>query len=464
MEALPITDSLFLTMESRQKPFHVASLQLYRYPDGAEHDMQEFFRRMLEVEKIRPIYGKRLEYRLSRPHWEEDKELDLEYHVRHSALPRPGRVRELLTLVSRLHGALLDRSRPLWETHLIEGVSENRFAIYAKIHHALVDGVAGMRLVQEALSEDPDETLPPPWADRASFKRRSRREAPSTVGALAAMLDGLGKQAMTIPGIARGLFQMFREASQKDEAVAPYQAPRTILNVPISGARRFAAQSWPIERVRAVGKAGGGTLNDAVLAMCAGALRRYLDEQGALPKEPLIAMVPVSIRPKDTEEHYGNAVSAILCNLATHVEDPLLRLEAIRRSMQIGKSILSGMSREAIANMGVLTAVPMLIGQLLGLDGRTRPAFNVTISNVPGPKTPLYWSGARLEGLYPVSIVTDGQALNITLTSYLDNLEFGLIGCRRSVPHLQRMLGHLEDSLAELERAAGIRSPEVAGS
>jgi diacylglycerol O-acyltransferase len=263
---------------------------------------------------------------------------------------------------------------------------------------------------------------------------------------------------MTIPVVARGLFEMFREAARRGETAAPYQAPKTILNVPISGARRFAAQSWPIERLRAVGKAGGGTLNDAVLAMCAGALRRYLLEQGALPEEPLIAMIPVSIRPKDAEEHYGNAVSAILCNLATHLDDPLLRLEAIRRSMQVGKNALSGMSREAIVNMGVLMAVPMLIGQLLGLDGRTRPAFNVTISNVPGPKKPLYWNGARMEGIYPVSIVTDGQALNITLTSYVDHLEFGLIGCRKSLPHLQHLLGHLEDSLAELERAAGLPS------
>jgi diacylglycerol O-acyltransferase len=164
----------------------------------------------------------------------------------------------------------------------------------------------------------------------------------------------------------------------------------------------------------------------------------------------------VSIRPKDAVEEYGNAVSAMLCNLATHLDDPMKRLEMIRESMQIGKKLLSGMSREAIANMGVLNAMPLLVGQLLGLDGRTRPAFNVTISNVPGPKNPLYWNGARLEGMYPVSIVMDGQALNITLTSYVDSLEFGLIGCRRSVPHLQKLLGHLEDALVDLERAAGL--------
>ena len=235
----------------------------------------------------------------------------------------------------------------------------------------------------------------------------------------------------------------------------PLQAPKSILNTAITGARRFAADSWPMERIRAVGKATDTTLNDVVLAMCAGALRTYLLELGELPDAPLIAMTPVSLRRDQSDG--GNAVGSILCNLATDVEDPADRLSAIHQSMQIGKETLAGLNQLQATALSALMMAPVTATLSSGTaSSLLPPAYNLVISNVPGPQVPLYLRGAKLEGLYPLSIPTNGQALNITLTSYNGCIEFGLIGCRRQVPHLQRLLTHLEDSLAGLEKAVGV--------
>jgi WS/DGAT/MGAT family acyltransferase len=223
-----------------------------------------------------------------------------------------------------------------------------------------------------------------------------------------------------------------------------------MLNVPITGARRFAAQGWPLERVRAVGAAAGATVNDVMMAMCAGALREYMLELGALPDKPLVAAVPISLR--GAEGVGGNAVGIILCALATDVADPALRLALISESMRRGKEFYRGMSQLQITALSAIPFAPLALSLVPGAVKVTPPAFNLLISNVPGPDHPLYWNGARMTGMYPVSIPYEGQALNITVTSYDGHLEFGLTGCRRSVPRLQRLLGHLEDALAGLER------------
>jgi WS/DGAT/MGAT family acyltransferase len=244
----------------------------------------------------------------------------------------------------------------------------------------------------------------------------------------------------------------------RDQAAAlPTVAPRTILNGAITGSRRFAAQSWPLERLRGVAKSAGMTLNDVVLAMCSGALREYLDEQGELPDAPLLAMVPVSLALRSTgpESTHGNNVGAIIANLATDETDPVRRLEAINRSVADGKERLASMSRLAVLTTSGISMAPIAMSAFFGINRLLPPPFNLVISNVPGPKQPLWMQGARLDAFYPLSIPSGGQALNITVTSYVDNMEFGLTGCRRHVPHLQRLLAHLESSLADLERALG---------
>lgn len=435
---------------------HVGGLQVFELPEGAGPGwLREQFQQMLAYDDVSTLFRKR-PYRSWRTGgqwaWREDDELDIEYHVRHSALPQPGRVRELLALGGRWHGALLDRQRPLWEFHLIEGLEGNRFAAYTKIHHAMVDGVSSLRILERSLAKDPSTEVAPPWI------RRPRPAAAGGGGAnpVEALLD-VAKGGLELVGVAPALLRSARRAMDEELAAFPFKAPPTMLNVHITGARRIAADTWSLSRVRAVAKASDATLNDIVLGMCSGALRRYLIEEGGLPNESLTAMVPVSLRTDDSAE--GNAVGAVLTSLATDTKDPSWRLDRIRQSMEIAKASLRGLSPIQLLAMSAANMMPSPIVSMLGGGEGWRPPFNVTISNVPGPREPLYLNGAKLQGIYPMSIPYHGQALNITITSYVDNLEFGLTGCRRRVPHLQRLLVHLEESLVELEQAVGLASP-----
>jgi diacylglycerol O-acyltransferase / wax synthase len=321
------------------------------------------------------------------------------------------------------------------------------------VHHALIDGVSAMRWMTRSLSTDPDERdMPPP----AAMQRPSSPPSDASGSALRA-LTSLGREtlaggrAVGEAGIAA--VRAVAHAVEDRAAALPYQAPRSMLNVPITGARRFAGQSWDFDRVRSVCRTQGCSVNDVVLAMCSGALRRYLIEHDALPDQPLVSAVPVSLKlGDDGAADSGNAVGVVLCNLGTHLEQPGARLEMITRSMQDSKARLEGLSPMAIVLLSALSFGPVALGPLFRYPLLQKPAFNVVISNVPGPPEPLYWNGARLDGIYPVSVPYDGQALNITVTSYAGSLEFGLIGCRRRVPSLQRLLDYLEESLTELEK------------
>ncbi|GLW95749.1 WS/DGAT/MGAT family O-acyltransferase [Actinokineospora globicatena] len=447
MPLMPVTESMFLLGESREHPLHVGGLQLFELPEGAGPDyVGELHRALLAADDIHPLLRRRPRGPVSTVGqwvWTDDDRLDLEYHVRLSALPTPGRVRELLELVSRLHGSLLDRHRPLWEAHLVEGLRDNRFALYTKVHHALLDGVSALRLLQRSLTTDPAVRDPrPPWANREDERPEVTTRPRTGVGAVLRDIAGLG------PAFARYANEVFRAQT----ATLPFAAPRSILNVPITGARRFAAQGWPLARVRAVGEKAGATVNDVMLAMCAGALRRYLLELDALPERPLVAAVPMSLRGGD-DSAGGNALGMILCTLATDLADPADRLAAITESTRSGKDVYRGMSQLQVTALSAIPFAPLALGLLPGAVRLTPPAFNLMISNVPGPTEPLYWNGARMLGVYPVSIPYEGQALNITVTSYNGSLEFGLTGCRRTVPHLQRLLTHLDTELADLESA-----------
>jgi diacylglycerol O-acyltransferase len=455
---MPPTSSLFLMAETREAPMHVGSLQLFEPPPGADAlDVRAMFEDALADSEVAPIYQKRPRRSvttLGQWGWAPDRAFDLEHHVRRSALPRPGRVLELLALCSRLHSTLLDRHRPLWEMHLVEGLQDGRYAIYFKVHHSLMDGVSALRLLDRTLSADPDERgMPAPWAPQP---RRSRSAGDDAAGrnVLQDLQQLVGEATGMVPALARTLVRAVNEQT----AAMSFSAPNTILNVPITGARRFAAQCWPIDRIKAVGDKAGATLNDVVLAMCSGALRTYLGELDALPDSSLIAMVPVSLAGKGPvdSDGGGNAVGAVMCRLGTELADAGQRLATIHQSMDDGKQALRSMTPTQILAMSALGIAPLAILPALQLTGRVRPPFNLVISNVPGPREPRYWNGARLDGLYPLSIPLNGQALNITCTSYADEMEFGLVGCRRSVPHLQRLLGHLDDELNALEKAVGV--------
>jgi WS/DGAT/MGAT family acyltransferase len=461
MAPMPMTDAMFLLAERRGQPMHVGGLQLFGLPEGAGREfLVDLYRQAVEVEPehVHPLFTRRAHRPLTslgQWSWTHDDQIDLEHHVRHSALPAPGRVRELLQLASRLHQTLLDRNRPLWEGHLIEGLEGNSFAVYTKFHHALIDGVSALRLLQDSLTEDPDRTdVPPPWA--MPVRGRKEKSATNVLPSAGGVVQAVRMVAGNVAETARAVGVTAQEAVREQLVGLATQAPKSILNGSITGSRRFAAQSFAIERIKQVGKAAGATLNDVVLAMSAGALRAYLDELDALPDEPLIAMVPVSLRSAEEARAAGNAVGMILCELATDEADPARRLERIVASTTAAKERMQALG--ATQNMvlaGLSVAPRFLASSLLGDSDPLRPAFNVTISNVPGPRNPLYWNGAQLQGVYPLSIPLEGQALNITVTSYVEHLEFGLIGCRQRMPHLQRLLGHLEASLDELVSATG---------
>lgn len=459
------TGTGFLMAENRSMPMHVGGLHLYEKPEGAGRNYgRAMYDAMCDVDEVAPLFIKHPQRSLASAGqlaWVEDDQFDIEHHVRHSALPKPGRIRELLELAGRLHSTRLDWERPLWECNVIEGLRDGRIALYIKTHHALVDGVSGMRLLQGVLSTDPDRRdMPAPWDARTRRPRPVTSEAEESISeltsrtfrsALAVSLDAAG-----MPG---ALVRTLNSSIRNQTSAVSLHAPRTMFNQPITGARRFAAQDWPIERLRAVGKATGTTINDLVLAMCSGAVRSYLIEHDALPDASLVAMVPIGLKAKESQiasVEGGNAIGSVMCRLGTDLDDPADRLMAIHGSMLEGKAALESMTPTQILAMSALGQAPAILGPLLRMQGIVRPPYNLVISNVPGPRTTHYWNGAKLTGTYPLSIPINGMALNITCTSYDGKMCFGLIGCRRTVPSLQRMLTHLDGELKALERAAGV--------
>lgn len=449
MDLMSPIESMMLLAESPGQPMHVAGLQLFKTPEGAGSEfVRNYVRALRSCDEVQPLFRK---HPTTVPGgrnviWSSAPDVDLDYHVRHSALPGPGRVRELLELTSRLHSGVLDRHRPLWETHVVEGLDDGRFAVYTKIHHGLVDGISTINFLQNALAADElDRTVRAPWASPISAGERT--DAPSR-------WQTVGGAIKSVPRLGTSTLGLVRAALLEQQFTLPFRAPRTRLNVPIGGARRCAAQSWSLQRVKDVKNAAGVTVNDVVLAMCAGALRAYLADQDALPEKPLVAMVPVSLRGAD-EAAGGNAVGAVLANLATHLDDPAQRLDTISTCMRNNKAVLAQLPRQQAMALGMMLLSPVVLGGVMGTAAGP-PPFNVCISNVPGARKPLYANGAQLQGSYPMSIAANGQALNITLVSSGDRLDFGLVGCRRAVPHLQRLLDHLETSLKDLERVVGV--------
>ena len=452
MKPLSALDQLFLWLEANHRPMHVGGLTLFSFPEDAGDDhMARVMEQLRAHEQVNAPFNQRLTKQLGQWGWVTDEALDMGHHLRLEALPGPGRIRELLSFVSNEHSHLMDRDRPLWEFHVIEGLQDRRFAFYVKFHHAFVDGISAMRVFDRMVCEDPDERdMLPFWA----LPRRSRGGDDldgSISQTLQYLLRSSGRQIATLPGVARELFHLVQRTRDEADGLGLPSAPPAILNQRITNARRFAAQSWSLSRFREIGHAFGATVNDVVLAICGHALRRYLQQRNELPQRSLIAMVPISLHDQQNEQDDGNRVGTLLTPLATDTEDPLERLARIRESTQHGKARYACMSAEEILNYNALMLAPTCFNLLTGMAPSWQ-AFNVIISNVPGPRKPVYWNGARMEGMYPVSIPFDRLALNITLTSYCDEIEFGLIGCRRTLPSLQKLLGFLEEGLESLEQ------------
>jgi WS/DGAT/MGAT family acyltransferase len=464
-KSLNALDRVFLAGETRESMMHVGAMLPFSPPDGAPRDL---LRNLIDELKRSPEAYPPWSLKLRHPEmlasplqaWVEDERFDVDYHVRRSALPSPGDERELGILVSRLHSNKLDFHRPPWEVHFIEGLERGRFAVYFKVHHSLVDGYTGMKLLLRSLSHDAGDMRTPMFfsVPPAAAKKKDEDLSEDPAPALDTLLSAVRTQLGATRDAGRALYNVFRAARAKDHAlVSPLSAPRTIINQKISRNRRFATQEYPTERLRLLAKAAGGTLNDVVLALCGAALRRLLGEHGALPEAPLTAMIPVNVRPKG-DPGGGNAVGAILASLATDEADPQKRMATIVESTRRAKEQLQGLSKTAILQYSTMLLSPMLLSQIPGAVGRVRPAFNVVVSNVPGADAPLYFRGFRAEALYPLSIPFHGYGLNVTVNSYAGMLDFGFIGCRDTVPHLQRLAVYAGEALDELERALGARA------
>jgi diacylglycerol O-acyltransferase len=479
MQQLTGMDASFLALETANTTGHVGGLSVLD-PDTAPEPLT--LARLTEVMAERlplvPVLRRKLlnvPLGLDQPYWIDDGEFDIEYHVREIGLPRPGSDAQLTEQVSRLHARPLDRSRPLWELYLITGLARDRAAVYSKIHHAAVDGVSGTELLtvlfdltpagRESPAAEPFQPeRPPPLPVLAAMAAMRLAWRPvQTVritNELVRLLPTLAPAASTLVGEILGL----NRGDGSVIATRPGRAPATPFNRAITPHRRFAFRSVDLGTVKAVKKTFGVSVNDVVMAMCAGALRRWLIDHDALPGQPLVAMIPVSVRDSASQGALGNRVSAMLAPLPTNVIDPDLRLQIVHSATQAAKAQQAEIPQglvDQISDFAVpaLTARAARVVFATGLLHRL-PPFNVTISNVPGPNVPVYMCGARLVAHYPVSVVTDGQGLNITLVGYLGQLHFGLVSSRELVPDIDKLAGYLPEELALLAEAAGKRAPE----
>ncbi|WP_082533758.1 wax ester/triacylglycerol synthase family O-acyltransferase [Marmoricola sp. Leaf446] len=466
---VPPQDAMFLWIETPETMMHVASLMPFTPPADAG---PTYLRDILEEARHQPVlppWNQKLTHpfllRHPRQAWVEDENFDFDFHVRRSALASPGDERELGILVSRLHSHQLDFTRPPWELHVIEGLEGGRFALYTKVHHALVDGYSAVKMLGRSLSEDPDSkgkfffSLDPP--------KRSKppKESASLVRAVTGTATGVAKGALGAAGSAAGVAKAVikLETSRGEEhknLKGGWSAPDSIFNQRTSRTRRFATQQFDTSRFKAVAKASGGTLNDVVMAVCGGGLRAYLDELGELPTKPLVAFVPVNIR-DDGDEGGGNKVAVLMASMGTHVADPVERLEAVIDSTTKAKDQMAGLGQlPSLAYSGYLLApsVAQTSAAIAGVKNPLPNTFNLVLSNVPGPKKTLWLHGSRLEAVYPVSIPAHGMALNITLETYADTMNFGFIGDRDAVPHLQRLAVYTGEALTALEKGLGLPS------
>jgi len=462
MKKLSMADNGFLQVERPSTPMHVGGVTIHKIPSGINR--QAFFSNLLDnlckVFVSTAPFNQRMKFtplKVGVPSLVLEPNLDLEYHMRHSALPEPGAMAQLTTLIGQLHSKLLDRDHPLWEFHLIEGLEGNRFALYFKMHHACIDGVGAMNLMKAMMSDTPDQTtLNIPQARKRSLRPKA---ATNLAARIEKLTHAFQVQAQTAPELGNVFRDIGKKLMHPDANIVPlwYSAPPSMLNAPVTGQRRFAVRSFALDEFKAISKAKGVTINDVVLTSSAGALRRFLLEQHCLPERSLTCCIPVSIRPKDGNSD-GNAISSLICSLGTHLDDPIERLMHVHRSTKEGKAQLNQMSQKTLEAYTMMMGAPFIVGQMLNVSQAIPSPFNILISNVPASDKKLYLCGTEMEALYAVNLIFEKQALNITCTSYVDTMDFSFIACRRAFPDLERMSVYLAESLDELAVAAGVKS------
>jgi WS/DGAT/MGAT family acyltransferase len=497
---LSSVDASFLYLETPEMPMHVGSMAIFRLKDGYKGDFFEDFKKMIESRlHIAPILKAKLAKTpldIDHPSWVEDEDFDINRHIFRAALPAPSDRVILERTVGWMHAKLLNRARPLWEFYVFEGMKDNEIGLYSKIHHACIDGGAGAALTSIIydVSETPRE-IPPPTPQMKSqttsrditaafidsYTQLWRPPEQGETGARSLSLPRTGKNdlgsilfdnamfqmenavkfAGSLPDMLKSVSDMAAKIADPNtrKDLSALSSPSTVLNKSISSERSFAGVSVSLSQAKAIAKASGGKLNDVVLALCSGILRRYLKDRGALPAKSMTAGVPISLREEGNTEA-NNQVFGMVCSLASDIEDPKQRLEAIIAQSTKSKEMAHPMRAlmPQISNVSMLGA-PIVVQVLALLYSRSNlsdvlpAAANVTISNVPGPRQTLYAVGAELLHIFPVSIAAHGLALNITVQSYRDQLDFGFIAGANILPHVEELADMLPSEMDTLAAA-----------
>jgi len=455
MSKLNILDIAFLTLETAASPRHVAGLAILEAGSAArKKGLLDLLARMKSVEAAPPFNQKLASSLTSLPRWADDPHIDMDWHVRHVALPNPGSTDQLLRLVSRLHSTLLDRSRPLWEFYLIEGLANNQFAVYFKIHHAYMDGALMSERVTQTLNRSADdESLTPIWGPCALDTEASCQER-GILGQLAESVSSVGTFVRTMPklsniAVQHGLQTLGLTSSAMP---VPFSAPKTRLNKPVTRARSAAIAQLPLDRVKHVATDSGTTVNDVLLSLCDAALTAYLEHIGETLDEPLVAQMPISLR-RDDKENSGNQITIALLHLAAGVRDPIKRLAEVSSQAQAIKEEYGRMSEWTAMSYTLTLQSVAQASEILKADGFLRPLGNVLISNLIGPKEALYLDGSKLVGMYPLSTIPPGMSINITFYSTGGNINVGIIAGREAIENAQFVADEMVKAFAELRRA-----------
>lgn len=450
-------DAIWLVMESPATPMHVGVLAIFQKPRSAGPNYHATLAAgMRDVPAVAP-WNCRIT-RGALPRLVEDPAFDLDYHFRRSALPEPGGERELGQMVSRLHSNKLDRARPLWEFHLIEGLAGERFAFYIKIHHALVQGVNGIPALLSTLATGARfRNVKPLWGVPLSL---SGAEGDLAEGLGLPELSGSLEAAAAIGRAAVGLLQGAIRPGERNSFLFPRGTPRSTLNRRINLHRRFATQQYDQQRIAALARATDSTVNEILTYLCGSSLRRFFKEYNALPEQSLVGVMPVSLQERG-EHIAGSAIAGLRVPLGTHVGDPLARLASVKASLKEVREDRASLPEAAVTSYVMLRAAPVFASQMRGLGRFVPPLFNLAVSNTPGSDVPLYFNGARLEAVYPMSQLMQFSALSIDCVNYAGTFNIGFTGARDTLPHLQRMavyfgkaLDDLEELVAELETAS----------
>ena len=462
MRRLTGLDASFLYLETPNNHMHVASTYIYDPADAPDYGFDRVRTLVENRLHLLPPFRRRLvvvPFGLHHPFWIEDPDFDLDYHLRRATLRAPGDKFALAEFAADFMSRPLDRRRPLWEMYVVDGLEGGKVAMLSKTHHCAIDGASGAELTANLLDLTPEPVIhqPPPWTGE---------RVPSELEMFGYAVNSLAKQPAQLVQAVQSLVtttraKRSRREAEPDKATPPgmFKSPRTSLNVPIGPHRSFGFTSVTLDDIKTIRAAFGGTVNDVVLAVCAGALRQYLLTRDELPDDPLVAMVPISVRTQDQKGAMGNRVANMLVSLATNVADPGERFAAIRQATAASKEQANAIGADTLSNWTEFAA-PALAARAarlyssMRLAERHKPAFNVTISNVPGPNIALYSAGALMTEWYPMGPIFDGTGLNMTVMSYRGVVHFGLVACRETVPDVWGLAAMVDQSFAELLIAA----------